>query len=163
MIDNPHFRKVASWEDARAWLSFTPRQPAHAAGRELQSLSVFVRDHRLRELAAADRSLEAHYGDFVISQSSPGPAEARRRALEVSYGADPRELRIGGHPGRRYELGSQLPAEDPEGPSPAVIVWHDDAALLLVASDTLEASELVDIAQSMYQPDPAGRQDLKPV
>ncbi|MEQ8861713.1 MAG: hypothetical protein RIC56_23980 [Pseudomonadales bacterium] len=117
MIDNPHFREVTSWEEAGAWLSFTPLRPAHTAGRELKSLSVFVRDHRHRELAEADRSLEAHYVDFVVSQSSPGPTEARRKALEVSYGADPVEIWVGGHPGRRYELGSRVPADDPEGGS----------------------------------------------
>lgn len=155
MSANPHFQNVASWAAAREWLCFVPLEPANTAGYELQSLSLFVRDHRQRELAEADRSLEANYGDFVVSQAWRGHAEARRWALEVNYGADPREVRIGGHPGRRYELGSRVPAEDPKGPSAAVVVWHDDELLLLVASAKLEADTLVDVAQSMYGPGPS--------
>ena len=160
MSANSHFQNVASWAAAREWLCFAPLEPAHTAGCELQSLSVFVRDHRQRKLAKADRSLEAHYGDFVVSQSWHGPTEARRWALEVSYGADPRDVRIGGHSGRRYELGSQVPTKDPEGPSAAVVVWHDGELLLLVASAKLEACSLVDVAQSMYGRSAAGRRDL---
>ena len=160
MSANPHFQSLASWAAAREWLCFAPLEPAHTAGCELQSLSVFVRDHRQRKLVRADRSLEAHYGDFVVSQSWHGPTEACRRALEVSYGADPREVRIGGHAGRRYELGSRVPAMDPEGPSAAVVVWHDGELLLLVASVKLATCTLVDVAQSMYGRSAAGRSGL---
>jgi hypothetical protein len=151
---------MASWVAAREWLCFAPLEPAHGAGCELQSLSLFVPDHRQRKLAKADRSLEAHYGDFVVIQSWRGPTERRRWALEVSYGVDSREVRIGGHSRCRYELGSKVPTKDPKGPSAAVVVWHDGELLLLVASAKLGACSLVDVAQSMYGRSGVGRRGL---
>ena len=77
-------------------VAFRPLEPSHTAGFRLQSIRIHVRDHKLRELAIEDRTLEAHYGGFVLSQSKKGASEARRLALDVSYGQAAREGRIAG-------------------------------------------------------------------
>ena len=72
-----------------------------------------------------DRTLEAQYGAFVLSQTHRGAVEAKRLALKVSYGADPRAALIAGHEARVYELGPEPPPDDVEGRSPAVVAWSD--------------------------------------
>ena len=59
-------------------LAFQPLEPAYTAGRRLRSLRIHVRDHKLRELPIHDRTLEADYGPFVLSQARRGVDEARR-------------------------------------------------------------------------------------
>ena len=61
----------------------------------------------MRELPIEDRALEAQYGGFVLSQSRKGAEEARRLALNVSYGRAAREARIAGRDARVYELGPE--------------------------------------------------------
>jgi hypothetical protein len=78
----PHFTAARSWEEAEASLTFRPVVPKDTAGCTLTSLQIHVRDHKGRELPKADRTLEAHYGRFVLSQSQKGGAEARRQALD---------------------------------------------------------------------------------
>lgn len=148
--ENPHFARAASWQDAEAMLTFRPVEPGHTEGFSLESLSVFVRDHREREVPPGERSLEAHYGGFVLSQTRRGDAEARRLALDVSYGPVPRPARIGGHEARVYELGPEPGPDDVDGRSPAVVVWHDAGMFFLLASDTLTADALVRIAVSLH-------------
>lgn len=131
-------------------VSFQPRRPRNTAGRDLESLRVFVRDHRHREVPVEKRSLEAYFGTFVVSQSHRGRKEARRWAVEVSYGREPREVRVVGHEGRVYELGPEPPPDDVDGRTPAVVVWHDAGMHFLVASDELEADTLLTVATSMY-------------
>lgn len=86
MASLPHFETARSWQDAEALLTFRPLVPSHTGGFVLRSLQIHVRDHKLRELAVADRTLEAHYAGFVLSQSQKGANEARRLAIDVSYG-----------------------------------------------------------------------------
>lgn len=148
---NPHFRSVSSFASARELLNFEPREPTDTLGRALESLAVHVRDHKRRELAIADRSLEAHYGTFVFSQASRGPAEARRLAVDVAYGAEAKAASIIGREGRLYELGPEPPSGDIDGRSPAVVVWHDGDMFYLLASDQLPALTLVNIAGSLYR------------
>lgn len=151
MSANPHFASAASWEAAEQLLTFTPRQPRRTAGFELEGLRIHVRDHKQRELPIGKRTLEAHYGGFVLSQARKVSAEeARRQALEVSYGAEPYEARIAGREGRAYDHGEEPPPGDIDGRMPAVVVWHDDDMLLLVASGELGTDVLVEIAMSMY-------------
>ena len=78
-------------------LAFRPLPPKYTAGFELQSIWIYVRDHRRRELAIAERTCEAHYGSFVLGQSWREPAEARRLALDVAYGPQPIVALIIGH------------------------------------------------------------------
>lgn len=151
MTTNPHFQTPGSWTEAAELLAFEPVVPAYTAGCELQSLAVHVRDHRSRELPEAERSLEAHYGRFMVSQARPGSRTARRGALDVSYGASPRDALVAGHEGRAYELGPEPPPEDTDGRPPSVVVWSDAEMLYLVASDQLQASELERIAGSLYE------------
>jgi hypothetical protein len=99
---NPHFHAVESWEAAGAMLAFRPRVPKYIAGLPLQTLDIHVRDHKRRELPLGERSLEARYGRFVLTQSLETEAEARRLALDASCGRHPHEARIGGHEGRVY-------------------------------------------------------------
>ncbi len=146
----PHFTAARSWEDAEASLTFRPLVPKDTAGCVLTSLQIHVRDHKGRELPKAGRTLEAHYGRFMVSQSQKGDAEARRLALDVSYGREPREARLAGHAVRMYEFGPEPPPGDIDGRSPAVVVWHDGAMLYLLASNELGADELFRIAVSMY-------------
>jgi hypothetical protein len=133
---------------------FQPLIPRFTAGFELARLEVYVRDHKGRQLPVDSRSLEAHYGGFVLSQSRESEGEARRKALAVSYGSDGYEVSVLGRDGRAYELGPEVPPDDIDGRSPAVVVWHEGDRLYLVASGELTAEVLLEIAQSMHSPDP---------
>jgi hypothetical protein len=150
MTTNPHFETVDSWQAAEAMLTFQPLQPKYTAGLELESIRIYVRDHRQRDLSIADRTCEAHYRSFVVSQSRRAPHEARRLALDVSYGPQPIVARIFEHDARVYELGPDPGLEDIDGRSPAVVTWHDGDMFFLVASSELGAAELQRIAMSLY-------------
>jgi hypothetical protein len=98
--------------------------------------------------------LEVHYDEFVLSQASKagvgkGPGEAERLALETPYGESPREAQIRGHPGRVYDLGPIPDSTDIDPRSPAVVVWHEDDMLYLLASESLDSSNLLSIAASL--------------
>ena len=150
MTNNPHFETADSWQAAEAMLTFRPLSPKYTAGVALQSIQIYVRDHRQREIAIGDRTCEAHYGSFVVSQSRREENEARRLALEVSYGREPIVARILGHDGRIYELGPEPPPEDIDGRSPAVVTWHHGDMFYLVASSEMPSAELLKIAMSLY-------------
>jgi hypothetical protein len=150
MTGNPHFETAASWKAARAMLTFQPLEPVHTAGLRLQSIRIYARDHKMRELPVGDRTLEAHYGSFSLSQARKGASEARRLALDVSYGRTGRDAQIAGCAARVYELGPEPEPDDIDGRSPAVVVWHDAAMFYLVASDEMSSDALVRIATSLY-------------
>jgi len=151
MTDNPHFETVPSWQAAGTMLVFQPREPKDTAGHCLQSISIHVRDHKLRELSVAERTLEAHYGFFVLSQAWRGVEEAQRLALVVPYGTTACHAQIAGCAARVYELGPEAPPDDIDGRSPAVVSWHDGEMFYLIASDRMSAGELVRIASSLYE------------
>ncbi len=132
-------------------LTFAPVEPSYTAGMSLQSIRIHVRDHKRRELAIADRTLEAHYGSFVVSESRKGLAEARRLALELSYGSAGRDTTVGGCAGRAYELGPEPPPGDIDGRSPSVVTWHDREMFYLIASGELTVDVLLRIAASLYR------------
>ncbi|MGD8350261.1 MAG: hypothetical protein PVI79_13525 [Gammaproteobacteria bacterium] len=148
--ENPHFEYPENWQRAAGLVDFEPSEPGLTGGHDLHSLAVFVRDHEHRELPRAERSLEAHYGAFVLSQSRPGAGRARQLALETSYGNAPQAVRIAGREARRYELGPEPGREDPDPRSPAVLVWCDGDRFYLLASEILPADELIPIAESIY-------------
>ena len=152
MTENAHFVSVASFEDAREMLTFQPREPAVRGDPERVRLRIFVRDHKMRELAIADRSLEAYYDRFVFTQSRKGVDEARRLALDVSYGRDPRPGAIGGHAAKMYERGPEPEPGDPDARMPAVVTWHDGEMFFLLASGELPVQDLITIAQSIHSP-----------
>lgn len=147
---NPHFETVESFEAAKARLTFTPCRPRFTAGLALQSLRIHVRDHKMREVPVDDRSLEAFYGRFSFAQARKGAAEARRWALDVSYGRDVRTGNVAGHEARLYELGPEPPPDDVDGRAPALVTWHDGEMHFLVASHEMTVAELVPIAASVY-------------
>ena len=147
---NPHFETAASWRAAEGMLTFEPRQPRNTAGLRLQSIRIHVRDHKLRELAAGDRTLEAHYGRFVLSEARKGVDEARRLALAVRYGPDGRNARIAGRAARVYELGPEPAIDDIDGRLPSVVTWHDGEMFYLIASDQMSVDDLIKIANSLY-------------
>ena len=118
-----HFQPAASWKEARRLVTFEPRRPRKTEGLR-PKLRIHVRDHK-RRLAPEDRTLEAYYGPFVLSQSCKGEAEAKRWALDVSFGADPRPATIAGRLGRVFELGPEVPPDDIDSRPPAVVAWHD--------------------------------------
>ena len=149
-MQNPHFLTVSSWEETRAELSFSPRIPTETAGHALESLSIFVRDHKNRDLSVDERSLEAHYGAFSVSQSRPGTREARRMVVDVPYGPGAMKALVRGHEARFYQLGPEVEPDDIDGRSPAVVVWCDDARFYFVASYTLQLDVLARIAHSLY-------------
>lgn len=151
MAANPHFVAIASWEEAAALVGFEPRVPGDTVGQELSALSVFVRDHKLREVSQAERSLEAHYGGFVVTQSQPGREEATRLALETSYGRSPRAVVVAGNEGRSYALGPVPDPDDIDGRAPAVVTWADGPRFYLVASIELDVDVLLQIAASLYE------------
>jgi hypothetical protein len=150
MTNNPHFETASSWKAARAMLTFQPREPRYTAGLRLHSIRIHVRDHKLREISVKDRTLEAHYGGFVLSQARKVAGETRRLALDVRYGSGGQEGQIAGHAARIYELGPEPAPDDIDGRSPAVVTWHDADLFFLVASDTMSSDELVRIAVSLY-------------
>jgi hypothetical protein len=153
MTINPHFETALSWKAARAMLTFQPIEPGYTAGFRLQSIRIHVRDHKRRTVPRVDRTLEAHYGGFVLSEARKGGiAEARRLALVVRYGSAGQDALIAGRAARVYELGPEPPADDIDGRAPAVVVWHDGELLCLVASDTMRSDRLVRIAASLYRP-----------
>ncbi len=133
---NPHFESADTIEEAAELLTFKPIQPAYTAGFGLDAIRVFVRDHRMRDVPMTRRTVELHYGGFVVSQSCPGPEEARRLAVEVRYGSSPVEALILGREGTIYELGPEPDPDDPDGRMPSVVTWHGDGVHHLVASDT---------------------------
>lgn len=150
-VSNPRFLTVGSLKEAEAELTFQPLEPGDSAGRSRQSLRIHVRDHKLRDLPISDRTLEAHYGAFVISQARKGVAEAQRLAVSVSYGRAPRDAEVSGHPARVYELGPVPDPDDIDGREPAVVTWHDAGMHCLVASAEMSADELIRIAESLYR------------
>lgn len=150
-MSNPHFANPENWHAAGSMVGFRPREPRHTAGRELESLAVHIRDHRLRELPMSERTLEAHYGTFVLSQARRTESEARRLALDLSYGAAPQEARILGHGARLYEHGPEPDPDDIDGRMPAVVTWSDGDLFFLVASGELSTATLVRIAMSLYE------------
>ncbi len=149
--ENLHFKYPADWPQAGDLLDFEPVKPAYTAGLELASLAVLVRDHRQRELPRGERSLEAHYGDFVFSQALRARDEARRQALETAYGPAPQAIRIAGREARSYELGPEVAPGDIDPRNPAVVAWYDDELFYLLASDKLDADVLATIAESIYR------------
>lgn len=150
MPDNAHFEFPSSWDEAADLVNFKPVGPANTGGRDLQSFAVFVRDHKFRELARENRNLEVYYDGFSFSQSRQGVEEARRMALEVSYGRAPGEALVAGHEARVYELGPVPAADDIDPRSPAVVVWCDGDMFFLMASDSLQSDVLLPIAASIY-------------
>ena len=149
MVHNPHFVAVASIDEAETLLTFRPSIPNFTAECELDSIAVFVMDQRRREVPLRDRTVELHFGRFVVSQQRPGPEDARRLALEVSYGPTPIHLQLAGHPGRGYELGPEVPPDDIDGRAPAVVVWANGDRFNLVASSELRLNALIEIAGSL--------------
>ena len=131
-------------------LAFRPLEPKYTGGLSLQSIRIHVRDHKLRELSVDQRTLEAHYGAFVLSQARKGAHEARRLALVVSYGPVACEARIAGHDARVYELGPEPEPDDIDGRSPSVVTWHDGEMFYLVASSEMKSDVLVKVAMSLY-------------
>ena len=85
-----------------------------------------------------------------MSQSGPGPAEARRLTLETSYGRNPIEAQLLGREARIYERGPEPDPDDIDGSMPAVVTWHDGAVHHVVASAELGTTEQIDIAMSIY-------------
>ena len=150
MTNNPHFETARSWKAARAMLAFQPLVPKYTAGLRLQSIRIHVSDHKRRELPIDGRTLEAHYGSFVVSQARKGEHEARRLALAVSYGPVACEARIAGHHARLYELGPEPEPGDIDGRSLAVVTWHDGEMFYLVASGEWKSDALVKVAMSLY-------------
>src|SRR5689334_16250688 len=151
MAGKPYFEKPRNWKAACALLSFKPRKPHHTEGFRLESLRVHVRDHKQRELPVEGRTLEAHYGAFALSQARRSAAEARRLALDVPYGQAVREMRIGGHAARVYELGPEPEPGDIDGRSPSVVAWHDGEMFYFLASGEMSSGDLVKIAESLYR------------
>jgi uncharacterized protein len=147
---NPHFETASNWKAAREMLTFRPIQPRYTAGRALQFIRIHVRDHKGRELPIADRTLEAYYEVFTVSQARRGEVEARRLALSVPYGQHGQNTEIAGCSGRVYELGPEPEPTDIDGRMPAVVVWHDGEIFHLIASGEMESAELVRIARSLY-------------
>jgi hypothetical protein len=152
---NPHFATAASWREAKAMVTFQPAMPHWTAGLDLRSIRIFVLDHKHRDVPIGERSVEAHYGDFVFSQTRRDIAEAKRMALEVSYGLAPRAADVSGHEARAYDLGPIPEPDDIDPRSPAVVTWHDGEMFYLVASDKLDLDTLIGIARSVYDGKPA--------
>ena len=150
MKDNPHFETLSSWKEAEAMLTFQPVRPTHSKRFSVRSIAIYVRDHKHRELPVSDRSVEAYYDGFVLTQARRGEDEAKRLVLDVPYGRAPRVTRIAGREARVYELGPEPEPGDIDPRNPAVVVWRDAEMFFLIASDELSSEALVGIARSLY-------------
>lgn len=146
---NPHFEFPPNWQKARELLDFVPVAPPASRAGEPLSLAVFVRDHKQRELPRAERSLEAHYAEFVLTQARPGAAGAKRLALETAYGQAPQTLRVAGREARAFPPGPEPGPGDPDPRSPAVLAWCDGPMFYLLASETLDTAALAALAESI--------------
>ncbi len=146
----PRFLAPDTWDEAAALMAFTPRRPADTRGRALRGLRVHVRDHRRRDLPLHLRTFEAHYDGVAVCQSRPGASSAKRRALEVRYGEGATAIRIAGHEGRAYPLGPEVPPDDIDGRSAAVVTWADGAMFHFVMSTQLPVDEVTIVAASLY-------------
>ena len=76
--------------------------------------------------------------------------QRRRRALEVRYGEGATAIRIAGHEGRAYPLGPEVPPDDIDGRSAAVVTWADGAMFHFVMSTQLPLDEVTIVAASLY-------------
>jgi hypothetical protein len=150
MTNNTHWLIPETWDEARALLAFEPTAPADSGRYALQGLRVFVRDHKKRELPIEVRTLEARYGTFNFSQQQKNPDEARRAALETSYGRQPRPADVAGRAGRMYDMGPVPPPDDIDGQMPAVVAWHDGPMFYFLSSHEWSAEELLVVARSVY-------------
>ena len=148
-MPNPPFPAVQSIDAAEALLTFRPSVPVFTDGCELDSIAVFVMDHRRREVPVERRTVELSYGRFVVSQQGTVPEEARRLAFDTSYGRGPIEVQLPGGPGRAYELGPEVPPDDVDGREPAVVVWASSDRFHLVVSAEVELDVLLRVAGSV--------------
>jgi hypothetical protein len=94
-------------------------------------------------------TLEVHFDGFVLSQARRDPEEAGRMAAD-RFGPDPGRVSVGGHGGFMYELGPEPSPEDIDPRSPAIVTWADGALFVLLASESLGAHDLLDVAASLY-------------
>lgn len=150
MTQNPHFHTIPSWDEVESVAGFAPWIPRETLRQPLRSLSLFVRDHRMREVPRAEQSLEAHYESFVFSQRVCGAERARELALATSYGASPTPVLVNSQEGRRYELGPEPDPDDPDGRVPALVTWADGDRFFLVGSHEVESEQLMRVAESLY-------------
>lgn len=132
-------------------LSFRPIEATRLKAHRLQWIRVWVRDHKMRELPVSGRTVEAGYGPFTLSQAWRGVGEARRHALEVSYGRDGRETHVARCPAKVYELGPEVPPDDIDGRSPSVVTWHDEEIFYFLASYEMASEQLLQIAAALYK------------
>lgn len=155
MARSVHFRTVADWTEAAALVDFVPRRPRFTAGFRRSSLAVHVLDHHTRPLPIGRRSVEAHYGGFVVSQQrAASPPAATRMALSTAYGSVATTVWVAGYEGRSYPLGPEPHPDDLDGRSPAVVVWAEDDRFYLVASDRLDEPVLLRVAASLQEEAP---------
>ena len=85
----------------------------------------------------------------MVAQSRPGREEAEHWAFDKRYGSSPSEVHVGPLRAMAYELGSEVPDDDPDGQMPAVVVWCNGDRFFLVSSHDLPAVVLLRIASSM--------------
>ncbi len=147
---NPHFASVSTWAEAAKLVDFEPLRPRKTRNLDVQRFVVLLRDHKKRELDRSSRSLEVHYGKFVFSQTRKDKSEARRWALSVSYGSNPQSVEIAGREGRMYPLGPVPEPDDIDPRMPAVVSWYDGELSYLIASESLESDDLLQVARSCY-------------
>lgn len=149
-MENPHFKSVETLKEAAKHVAFTPLSPEDTAGCALEGMNIFVKDHKMREVPRENRTLEMHYGKFVISQKKCDNGDAAKKmALETPYGQAPSEGKINGFDARMYELGPAVPEDDIDGRRPAAVAWHDAEMFFLIASTQMNISKLITIAKSM--------------
>lgn len=146
MVDKPHFLAFDDLGSAEAHLGYPPL--ALQIPATPKAIRVHVRDHRLRDVLP---SLEVYYEGFVMSHALRDRTEAERMALGKTYGISRSEAKVREHRAARYELGPEAVPGDPDTRVPAVVVWADGGHFLMLASDTMMAGQLLEIARSLYE------------
>ncbi len=68
----------------------------------------------------------------------------------MRYGPDATPIRIHGHDGRAFPLGPEVPPDDIDGRSAAVVTWHDGPMFHFVMSTQLPLDALTLVAASLY-------------
>lgn len=145
MAENPHFRSFENLEDADTYVEF------ESLGHRIENpaaIRIHVPDRRLREVAP---TLELFYEQYVLSQSRRGAEEAWHASSEETYGGERREAWVGSHIAFAYELGEEPDPDDIDPRQAAVVTWSDGDLFCFLASDVLELSRLLEVANSLYE------------
>lgn len=163
-FDLPDVRRFPEYKtlaEASAHVAFAPRTPQ----RRGDPVKVVVRDRGLgKVLPREQRPMDVHYEDFWIAEAPyPTPKEAAEGLDRVMSGPDAElymhEVRVHGMRALAHDPVDLWFYEDGKDKAPtggividaASVIWADGNMFYNITSDKLPYSELLLIAESMYE------------